>query len=146
MGRPRKRDLLNEQGGEVPNPLPVAPAIGNRRVPSLAEKVRTMVQSETLRREAENAGFETFEEANDFDVEDDDFPLDDTPYEEVFDPGLGEDEAPGPRSALYVEYLERELAAAREAQAGPPEGGEKADRREGPEGRDKADESPEGKT
>lgn len=69
---------------ETPDPVPMAPPIGYNPQPSLFEQVRAMVQSEHLRREAEAAGYESFEEADDFEIDDD--PVDPTiPYEEKFD-------------------------------------------------------------
>lgn len=76
---------LTEDGQEKPDPLPVAPPIGYRPQPSMFDEVRRMVASERLRLEAEAAGFESFDEADDFDIPDD--PVDpSTPYEAVFDP------------------------------------------------------------
>jgi len=85
--RSHHRDLgvsfMNSKGHEVPDPVPVAPPIGYRRTPSLAEQIREMVRSERLRQEVEAAGYESFEEADDFEVGDFD-PR--SPYEEVFEP------------------------------------------------------------
>lgn len=68
----------------VPDPVPVAPPVGYERPPSMIDTVRNMIRSEQLRREVEAAGFETFQEADDFDVGDDYDPS--SPYEETFDP------------------------------------------------------------
>lgn len=81
---PRQKFYLDEHGREMPDPTPIAPPVGYNRQPSLAEQIRAMVRSERLRQEAEAQGFETFEEADDFDVGDDLDPS--SPYEEVFDP------------------------------------------------------------
>lgn len=62
---------LNAKGHEVPDPVPMAPPVGFTRSPSIAEQIRNMVRSERLRQEAEAAGMETFEEANDFEVDED---------------------------------------------------------------------------
>lgn len=76
---------LDAKGREMPSSVPIAPPIGYKRTPSLAEQIRAMVVSEKLRQEAMQGGFETFEESDDFDIEDD--PADPlTPYEAVFDP------------------------------------------------------------
>lgn len=77
---------LDKFGREMPSPLPVAPPIGYKKSPSLAEQIRQMVLSERLKQEALSAGAETFEEADDFDVEDDYDPS--SPYEVDFDPPL----------------------------------------------------------
>lgn len=68
---------------ELPDPVPMAPPVGYRRQPSLLDQVREMVRSEQLALEARRAGMETFEESEDFEVEDYD-PR--SPWEDVFDP------------------------------------------------------------
>lgn len=85
---------LNEKGQEIPDPTPMAPPVGFKRQPSLSEQIRQMILSEKLRQEAEEMGYETFEEADDFDVDDDFDPS--TPYEEVFDPVPVQEPAPQP--------------------------------------------------
>lgn len=77
-------DRIDELGREIPDPVPMAPPVGYQRQPSLTERIRDMVRSEHLRIAALEAGQETFEEADDFEVGDDLDPS--TPYEEVFDP------------------------------------------------------------
>lgn len=57
--------------GLIPDPVPIAPPIGYKRQPSMTEIVRNAVRSERLALEAQLAGFETFEESEDFDVGDD---------------------------------------------------------------------------
>lgn len=82
--RPTKA-VLDEKGREVLDPVPLAPPVGYRREVSQSERIRQMIRSEHMRMAAEIQGMESFEEADDFDVEDD--PIDpNTPYEEVFDP------------------------------------------------------------
>lgn len=71
--------IHDERGHEIPDPTPVAAAIGHRPGPTLREQIRDMIQSEKLRMEAEAAGFESLEEADDFDVGDDYEP--NSPYE-----------------------------------------------------------------
>lgn len=75
---------LDEHGREILDSTPMQPPIGYHRTPSLAEQIRNMVRSEKLALEAEAAGAETFEEADDFDVGDDFDPS--SPYETDFDP------------------------------------------------------------
>jgi len=77
---------LDKYGREMPSPLPIAPPLGYRKSPTLAEQIRAMVISEKLKAEAMAAGAETFEEADDFDVGDDYDPT--SPYEVSFDPPL----------------------------------------------------------
>lgn len=68
---------------EHPDPTPMAPPVGFKRRPSLADQIREMVRNERLQRELDQAGYETFEEADDFDVGDDFDPT--SAYEEHFD-------------------------------------------------------------
>lgn len=78
---------LDDKGREVVDSTPMAIPVGFQRPESLSETIRRLVRSEELRRLAERAGAETFEEADDFDVGDDFDPT--SPYETQFDPGLG---------------------------------------------------------
>lgn len=75
---------FDDLGREIMDPKPIAPPIGYKKAPSIADQMRAMIRSERLRAEAEAAGYETFEEADDFDVGDDFDPT--SPYEEVFEP------------------------------------------------------------
>lgn len=76
---------IDKQGREHPDPVPTAPPLGYSPPPDLLSMIRNVVQSEQLRQKAEQEGFDTFEEAEDFDLEDD--PLDPlTDYEKVFEP------------------------------------------------------------
>lgn len=79
---------LNEDGTERVDPVPMAPPIGYKRQPSMVEIVREMVRSERLANEARLAGHETFEESEDFDVEDD-IPMQ-SQWENEFDPPISE--------------------------------------------------------
>ena len=99
----RARDTLNK-GREVPDPIPMAPALGYERRPTIRDQIRDMIQSEKLKEEVTNAGAETFDEANDFDVEDEYYDPT-TPYEDNFDPEPAPDE-----TARYVSDLKAELA------------------------------------
>lgn len=55
---------------ELPDPTPMAPPLGYKRSPSLAENMRAMIRGEMSRLAAER-GFESFEEADDFQIGDD---------------------------------------------------------------------------
>lgn len=81
----RKGKHVQPDGREYPDPTVIAPPVGFIKQPSLTEQIRAMVRSEALRQEAEAAGAETFEEADDFDVPDFD---PSSPYENEFDPPL----------------------------------------------------------
>lgn len=84
--------FLNVMGHEVPDPTVVEPPLGYVHQPDLIEQMRRMVQGE-LSRIAALEEMETFEEADDFDIEDD--PVDySSPYEMYFDPPAGNPAGP----------------------------------------------------
>ena len=62
---------IDGKGREILDPNPMAPPIGYIKQESLHEQIARMVRSERLRQEADAAGFETFDEADDFDIGDD---------------------------------------------------------------------------
>lgn len=62
---------LNERGHEVPDPTPVEWPAGVRRPETLTEQIQRMVRV-AVSQQAAAAGMETFEEADDFDIEDED--------------------------------------------------------------------------
>lgn len=70
--------MLDDEGREVLNPLPTVTNT-DIRPPSLQEQIQRLVRTE-LSRQVQQQGAETFEEANDFDVPDDDIPADTSPY------------------------------------------------------------------
>lgn len=75
----------DKYGREVTDPIPVAPPVGFMQTPDLKDIIRDMLRSEQLRRAADTEGVDTFEEGEDFDIDDD--PLDpETEYEAEFDP------------------------------------------------------------
>ncbi|MEM2002482.1 MAG: hypothetical protein QXT77_07555, partial [Candidatus Methanomethylicaceae archaeon] len=82
---------LDAFGHEALDPTPVVVPAGFKRPETLAEQVQRLVRTH-ISRQAEEAGFETFEDAEDFDVDDDFDPS--TPYEEIFDPVLGKGVTP----------------------------------------------------
>lgn len=98
------REGRKEIGKEFPNPVPMAPPLGFVPQPPIWEQIRAMVKRE-MSQVAEAEGFESEEEANDFDVGDDFDPS--TPYEEEFEP-----EHPWPPSKAAA-AAEDELIAAR---------------------------------
>jgi len=71
--------IKTADGREHPDPIPMEPPINYVRQPHLWETIRDMVRSEALAQRAREAGRETFEEAEDFDIEDDDHPTPDPP-------------------------------------------------------------------
>lgn len=62
---------LNERGHEVPDPTPMALPVGVKRPLSLREQIQRFVREELSAVSAQQ-GHETFEEADDFDIEDED--------------------------------------------------------------------------
>lgn len=68
----------NEHGQEIPDPTPVEMPLGFKRPKPLNEVVQEIIRRE-LSRQAEAEGKETWDEANDFDVDDDEFPV--SPHE-----------------------------------------------------------------
>ncbi|AXH73283.1 MAG: hypothetical protein [Microviridae sp.] len=84
IGLDRGDIFLDEFGREIPDPVPMAPPLGFRAAPTMAEIVRQQIMGERLRQEAAAMGKESWDEADDFDVGDDFDPS--SPWEEQFDP------------------------------------------------------------
>lgn len=83
---------LDDNGHEVLDPTPLAiPAKFKRSVPQ-AELIRAMVQRE-ISALAERQGFESWDEANDFDVDDDPFPVSVHQFDEDQEAALENDTA-----------------------------------------------------
>lgn len=95
-----------KEGAEIPDPTPMEPPINYVKQPSLASQIRDMVRSEALRQAAEAQGYETFEEADDFEIEDEP-DLAATPYEAEFE-GISAVQA---RARAAQETEERPVAA-----------------------------------
>lgn len=75
----------NELGQETPDPVPMAPPVGYAQHATLADSISRMLKHQLMAQAAAAEGFDTPEEADDFDIEDD--PLDPlTPYERHFEP------------------------------------------------------------
>lgn len=103
-------------GKELPDPVPMAPPVGYKRQPSMVEHIRSMVRSERLRMEAEAAGMESFEDADDFDVPDDPEPA--SRYEVPDDLE--------PPASLRQKQADAKAKAAEEAAEPPSDGGNPA--------------------
>lgn len=103
--------LQDEHGYEVPDPQPMQVRTGFKRPETLAEQVQRLVRG-AISRQAEEAGMETFEDSEDFDVESDSEP--NTPYEEFFDPVLGKSLTPREFQAHEAIYRDRYLRAQQE--------------------------------
>lgn len=75
------------EGKEIVDNTPVEMPLGFKKPESLEAQIQRLVRVH-LSESSEKAGFESFEDSEDFDIEDD--PLDpSTPYELEFDPLLG---------------------------------------------------------
>nr|QJB19892.1 MAG: hypothetical protein [Microvirus sp.] len=116
--RSAQEGYLDARGRELPSPLPIQPPIGYKKTPSLSEQIRAMVVSEKLRLEAEQAGFESFEDADDFDVGDDYDPR--SPYEYDFDPPQEMEPAPAAAPTPSGNGLVEERPVEQEAVPQPP--------------------------
>lgn len=115
---------LNSKGQEIPDPTPVAVPIGFGIPESLESKIRRMVRSESLSMAAERAGHETFEEADDFDVDDEDDMS--SPWEMDFDQEMAPFAADGGGRVAVEERPARPRDALEVPPPGvEPEGGEK---------------------
>lgn len=73
---------LDPRGRELPDPTPVGIPVGLKRPPTLQEQIKAMVRTQ-LSQQMQQQGYETFEEAEDFDVDDDFDPK--SPWEHDFD-------------------------------------------------------------
>lgn len=82
----QKFKFLDEKGNEVPDPTPASIPAGFKVPESLQEQIKRLIRT-SLSEQADEQGMETFEESEDFDIDDDMFDPS-SPYEEVFDPVL----------------------------------------------------------
>lgn len=90
----RGRSVLDERGREDHRESggPLAAALNIVQRDNLGDRVRELIRSERLAIAAREEGYESFEEADDFEVDDDQFDPQ-TPYEEVFEGSIQEDMA-----------------------------------------------------
>ncbi len=107
---------LDENGHEIPDSRPLAVPVGFERPETLAEQVQRLVRG-GLSRAAEADGFESFEDAEDFDIDDEpDDPS--TIYETHFDPILGR-EVTADEFRRNEDYYRKEYAKATDEQLKP---------------------------
>lgn len=78
----------NARGHEVPDPTPLEIPAGFKRPETLQEQIKRLIRG-SLSEYAEMHGHETFEEAEDFEVDDDFDPS--SPFEVFFDPVIGKE-------------------------------------------------------
>lgn len=69
-------------GKEIPDPTPIQIPAGFKRPESLIDQMRRLIRTD-VSQFAEQQGAESFEESNDFDMDDDDAELRTTSYEEM---------------------------------------------------------------
>lgn len=81
----RKAYFAEKARGEVVSPVPHAPSVRVQKTRSLDDRLRDIVRSEQAAQLARAAGYETEEEANDFDVGDDDQYMPGSPHEQEID-------------------------------------------------------------
>ena len=119
------------------DPTPPAIPLKWKRPPTLQEQVARMVHSEQFKQYMEREGFETIDEAEDFEVGDDYVP--EAPHELVYDHDLGKEVSKREKANLdrdrekFDNYARQELAKKRAAkkekkeEAAPPDPKKKAD-------------------
>lgn len=109
----RARQKFEKGKGEKVDSKPVAAPTRITRGQSLVEQMQEFrrIAREEASRYAEEAGYESFEEADDLDVDDDDHPLPGTPYENDHDPSIRE------TNQAIREARERRERSERESQA-----------------------------
>lgn len=106
---------------EFPDPTPIAPPVGYNPQPSVFDQMRQMIHAEKLAAMAAAGEGETFEEADDFVVGDEDDDFAQSPYEEFF---IGEVGSFDPRFGSVVEQINEHIQKAKAAKsATPPEQG-----------------------
>lgn len=73
-------------GAELVSSTPMAPPVGYVKHPSMVDIIREQIRSHELAKAAERAGAETFEEADDFAIDEDIEPQSAYEFEDVFEP------------------------------------------------------------
>lgn len=104
----------NERGEEILHDAPLALPVGFKRPQSLQERMKYLLRNELVQRELDAHGVESFDEADDFNVDEPD-PLDGTPYEDCFEPeipGIAAREQEIRAGAVADRPLEKKLKAA----------------------------------
>lgn len=73
--------IMTKEGYEIPNPRPLEVGDPDIKPPSLQEQVIKIMQHHLIKRQATAAGFETEEEANDFNIGDE--PIEESIYQQM---------------------------------------------------------------
>ncbi len=107
------KELLDDKGGEILDPNPMEVPVGFARPETLQESIARITRTSTIVAQA-RADYETAEEADDFDIPEDDTYDPDTPFEQVFDTVLDREVSaaeivanPGLYQRLYEEAVEK---------------------------------------
>lgn len=103
----KTRPELDANGWEIPDSQPLEIPAGFRKPETLQDQIRRLIRSAS--EEAKNSGLETFEEAEDFNVDDDFDPT--TPYEVFFDPVLNKEISPQEFEVHKDHYMKQYKAA-----------------------------------
>lgn len=98
---------IGVDGKEYGDPVPMAPPVGFDAPPDLREMMREMIHNEAYQRRLDEAGFDTEEEAADFDIDDDPLPPL-TFHEAVMMPPAGPPASSPPSSAAPQVTAEKE--------------------------------------
>lgn len=102
-----QKPQLDANGWEIPDPQPLEIPGGFKKPETLQEQIRRLIRAAS--REAAEQGLETFEEAEDFNVDDDFDPH--TPYEVFFDPVLNKEISPEEFDTHKEHYMKQYVAA-----------------------------------
>lgn len=86
-----EKTTFDEHGREILDPTPLALPVGFKRPETLEAQIQRLIKGRMSQAAAE-AGYETFEDAEDFEIDEDDEPS--APYEMNFDPILGREISP----------------------------------------------------
>lgn len=103
-----KTDRLTIDGAEKLDPKPMAIPVGFDRPERLEDQIARLVRTEKWKMAMEEAGNETYEEANDFDMPEDDIEF--SKHELVYDPVKDED-------VPFDEFMSRQDGYRKAAQA-----------------------------
>lgn len=101
------KPTLDENGWEHGSPEPIEIPAGFKRPETLQEQIKRLIRAASD--EAASQGLETFEEAEDFNVDDDFDPS--TPYEVFFDPVLNREVTPQEFDTHKEHYMKQYKAA-----------------------------------
>lgn len=103
---------LSDTGAEVPDQTPIELPAGFAIPETIAQSIQRLVRG-AVSRAAHEQGLETFEEAEDFDLDDEEDDDKSSVYETHFDPVLGKDLSPQEFRDNEVHYRRQYLEAQR---------------------------------